>query len=81
MHESGWRITGNPNQRIVFHRPDGTTIMSDPTAHVGNPEAIDEHRRQPAPTADRDEYDRIGIDDLVRCITDHETRNRNHRLN
>ncbi len=81
VHESGWRITGNPNEQIVFHRPDGSTFVSDPTAHIGNPEAIDERCRQPAPAASRDEHDRISVDDLVRCITDHETLNRTHRHN
>jgi hypothetical protein len=81
VHETGWHITGNPNQQITFHHPDGTTVTADPTTHIGNPEAIDEHHRQPAPTPDLFPEDRIGIHDLVRCITNHEALNRSHRLN
>ena len=35
MHEGGWTITGEANNDLWFHRPDGTTVAAQPLRTLG----------------------------------------------
>ena len=44
MHEGGWSISGDPNQHLTFHTPDGR-ILQDPVPLVGERDAVEDHGR------------------------------------
>ena len=79
MHEGGWRITGDANGQLVFHRPDGTILAVDPPAVTGDGEAVADHGR-----SDRDgrcgwDGDRFDLAYTVSVIMDLEEHHQHQR--
>ena len=70
MHEGGWRITGDANQHLQFHRPDGMILIVDPPPIRGECGPVADHGR-----SDRDgrcgwEGDRFDLAYTVSVIMD-----------
>jgi hypothetical protein len=40
VHEGGWTITGNANNQLWFHQPNGTTIATKPVHVDGDADAV-----------------------------------------